>query len=387
LPTETRGRAFRLSLAGSILIFLNAIWIISNNNPIVITSNPNLTTVSAINNSTAFWGRISFGFQGIVEGSWTPFWLIFTIALFVCTIQIYRKPRAHKVLGLPMMIFSLLSLPIGGGFLIGSILAFIGGMLAVEWPKPFSNTFVGKMMRIAKLDTTVFGQLSGDSKAMGNGALALLFASIVMGFGNAVYVFNVNLIKTKPVSANEILLLGKLNMDVMTMATAFSFVGIIFLRWLAFSAILYVITVKLKGHIADFDKLACAIAFAFVPLCIQGFLPILFSNEPYLSIQWPFAIVLLSVFWVALIVLVFIKSVFEIKRREALGVTLLAGSLYLLLELLAVSNPLVVLNTSVSMPGIAIQVQAASLSSVLFFFSLAVFVSILLGALTPKHGR
>jgi len=384
LPIESRGWAFRLSLVGSIFIFLNAIWITSNNNsPIVLTTNSNLTTVSAINNSTDFWGRTSFGYKGMVEGNWTPFWLIFTIALFACTIQIYRKPKMHKVLGIPMVIFSLLSLPIGGGCIIGSILAFIGGMMAIEWPKSFSDTFIGKMIRAIRLDSKVLGVLFNDPNTVQSGVLALLFTSIVMGLGNTIYVFNVNLIKTKPTDAYDILLQGKLAMDIMTVVNTVSFIGITFLRWIAFSTILYVIIVKLRGHEADYNRIAYTVAFAFVPLCIQGFLPMLFSNEPYLSFNWPFAVFLLSTFWVALVVLVFVKHVFELTIREALGVTLLAGALYLLLESLAIL--VITSGLSVSLPGVIFQFEATSLSTILLFFSLAVTVAILLGALSKKR--
>jgi hypothetical protein len=383
LPKESRGWAFRLSLVGSVLIFLNAIWIYSNDKPIVLTNNANLTTVGAINNSTAFWGRISFGYGGMVGGLWTPFWLIFSIALFACTLQIYRKPRAHRILGIPMMIFSLLSLPVGGGFLIGSILAFIGGMMAIEWPTPFSETFVGKMIRTIRLDSKVAGGLLNDANSLRSGILALLFTGITMGFGNAVYVFNLNLIKTKPADAYNILLQGKLGMDIMTAANAISFIGITFLRWIAFSVILYVVMVKLKGHEADYEKIASVVAFAFIPLSIQAFLPVLFSNEPYLSFNWPFALLALSTLWVALAVFVFARQMFELKAREALGVTLLAGALYLLLESLFV---LVVLSVpSVSLPGVIIQFQALSVNTMLFFFSLAVALAFLLGGLSRKR--
>jgi hypothetical protein len=204
-----------------------------------------------------------------------------------------------------------------------------------------------------------------------------------MGFGNAVYVFNLNLIKTKPADAYNILLQGKLGMDIMTAANAISFIGITFLRWIAFSVILYVVMVKLKGHEADYEKIASVVAFAFIPLSIQAFLPVLFSNEPYLSFNWPFAVLALSTLWVALAVFVFARQMFELKAREALGVTLLAGALYLLLESLFV---LVVLSVpSVSLPGVIIQFQALSVNTMLFFFSLAVALAFLLRGLSRKR--
>jgi hypothetical protein len=289
----------------------------------------------------------------------------------------------HKVLGIPMVIFSLLSLPIGGGCIIGSILAFIAGMMAIEWPKSFSDTFIGKMIRAVRLDPKVFGVFFNDPDIMQSAVLALLFAGITMGFGNAIYVFNVNLIKTKATDAYEILLQGKTGLDTMTITNAVSFIGITFVRWIALSIILYVIIVKLKGHEGDYGKIAYTVAFAFVPLSIQAFLPMLFSNEPYLSFSWPFAVSLISIFWVALVVLVFTKNVFELKIREALGVTLLAGALYLLFE----SSVILVITSAllVSLPGVILQFTATSLDAILLVFSLVIMVAILLGALSKKR--
>lgn len=380
MPKEKASSALKFSLIGSILILLNGIWVAANAGPIVLTTDPTLTTVEAINNAPVFWGRISFGIQGMVEGLWTPFWLVFTIALFGCIVRIYLKPRKHNTFGLPMVIFSILSLPIGGGFLVGSILAFIGGMLALEWPRSFGDTFIGKMARTAKLDSKAIGELSNDPKALRSGVIALVFTSIVMGLGNAIYAFNTNIIKTQPAAAYEILLLGKLYSDTMTIANAASFIGITFLRWLTLSSILYVITVKLKGRVADFGKLASATAFAFVPLCLQGFLPVLFSNEPYLSFNWPIAILVLSIFWVAAALIALVRKMFEIETREALGVTIFAGVLFWFIDnLLIESNPIV------QVPGVVVKLDPASSSAILLLAAFAILLAILLGALAREQ--
>jgi len=380
MPQEKASLAFKVSLIGLVLIFLNGIAVATSGGPIVLSTDTNLTTVDAINGSTVFWGRISFGSKGIVEGLWTPFWLIFAIALLWCIIEIYRKPRRHKFLSLPMVVLSLFSLPIGGGFLVGLILAFIGGMLALEWPKPFSGTFIGKMVKTVRFDSNVIRQLSNDPKTLMVGVSALLFTSIIMGLGNSMYAFNTNLIKTKPAAAYDIFLFGKLSVETLTIANTVSYMGIMFFRWLTLSLILYIITVRLKRHVVNFSELASATAFAFVPLCLQGFLPVLFSNEPYLSLHWPSAILLFSTFWVVLVVIALVRSTFEISTREALGVTILAGALYWFLELLIMSNP------SISMPGVSLQFAPASSSAILLLISIATFVSILLGALTTKRG-
>lgn len=371
--------ALILSLIGLILIIINGVWIAINNAPIIVATDASLTTVQAINNSTAFWGRISFGVKGAVEGSWTLFWFIFVIALCGCIISIYRKPLRHRLFGIPLMVCSLLSLPIGGGFFIGAILSFIGGMLAVEWPKPFSDTIIGKMIRTAKLDSNIFRQISSEESVMQDGIIALLLTGIFIGFGNVIYVFNQNLIKTKTVEAYNILLGGSLYVETITITAAISFIGIIFLRWLAMSVILYVLTVKLKGYELDFGRIGRALMFAFTPLCLQGFLPILFSNEPYLSLHWPLTILLLSTFWMGLAVIVLVKNIFHITIREALGVVILTGILYFILELMISSNPLMLI------PGVKIQFSPESSSAIILFISLTTFLAILLGALSPKR--
>jgi hypothetical protein len=379
MPKEKTSSAVKFSLIGSILILLNGIWVAANAGPIVLTTDPGLTTVEAIDNALGFWGRISFGIKGMVEGLWTPFWLLFTIALFGCIVRIYLKPRRHNGLGLPMVVCSILSFPIGGGFLVGSILVFIGGMLALEWPKSFGETFIGKMIRTAMLDSKAIGKLSKNPETMRSGVIALVFTSIIMGFGNAIYVFNTNLIKTQPTSAYNILLRGSLYLDTMTIANAVSFVGITFLRWLVLSSILYVITVKVKGRIVDFGKLATATAFAFVPLCLQGFLPVLFSNEPFLSFDWPIVILVISIFWVGVGLVVLVREMFEIQAREALGVTIFAGvSFWFVDNLLVGSNPLI------SMPGVVVKFDPASSGSILLLVSFAVLLAILLGALSRE---
>jgi hypothetical protein len=371
--------AFILSFIGLIFIVVNGVWIGINNAPIIIATDASLTTVQTINNSTAFWGRISFGVKGAVEGFWTPFWFIFVVALCGCVIGIYRKPTRHHSLGIPIIVFSFLSLPIGGGFLVGMILSFIGGMLAIEWPKPFSQTIIGKMIRTARLDSKIFRQTFREQSDMKDGTIALLLTSIFMGFGNALYVFNQNLIKTKTAEAYNILLGGSLYLETITITTALSFIGIAFLRWLAISAIFYFIMVKLKGYELDFNKLGRAVMFAFTPLCLQGFLPVLFSNEPYLSLHWPLAILSLSTLWVILAFIAFIKSMFQIQIREALGVVILTGVLYFLLEIIVSSNSLI------SIPGVKIQFSPESSSAILLFTSLTIFLAVLLGALTPKR--
>ena len=380
LKKEKASLAFRLSLIGAVLILVNGILISINAGPLVLTTDPSLTTVDAVNNLRGFWGRIAFGVKGMVEGLSTPLWLIFTVALFGCIIQIYRKPRRHRIYAYSIIVLSLFSIPIGGGFLIGFILAFVGGLVALEWPKPFKDTFFGRMVRAARLDSKIASELASDYYAMRSGILALAFTSIVMGLGNALYISNVDIIQTKPLVAHEILFQGLLTVDAISLLNAVSFIGVTFLRWILLSSIIYIIASKLKGYVADFGKLSCAIAFAFVPLCIQVFLPVLFSNTPYLLIHWPLSIVFISTLWAAVAMVVIISSIFRFSKKEALGVTILVGIIYWLIDsVLISSNPL--------MPilGVTFKVATASASLVVLLISIATLAAFLLGAFSTRQ--
>jgi len=382
LKKEKASLAFMVSLIGAVLIFINGILIAMNSGPIILTTDAGLATVDAVNNFRGFWGRISFGLKGMVEGQATPLWLIFTVVLLGCVIQIYRRPRRHRIYAYPIILLSFLSLPIGGGFFIGFILAFVGGMVALEWPKPFRDTFFGRMVRTARLDSKIPSELANDYYAMRAGFLALAFTSISMGLGNAIYISNVNIIQTQPSVANQILFQGLLKVDINSLLNAISFLGVTFLRWILVSSIIYIIASKLKGYGTDFGKLSCAIAFALVPLSLQVFLPVLFSNTPHLLIHWPLSIVLISTLWAAVAIVVVIGSIFGFSKREALGVTIFVGVMYWLVDnVLISSNPL----TQIS--GVTFKITADSASLVVLLISIATLIAFLLGAFSTRQDK
>jgi hypothetical protein len=375
MPRIGMSLAAKISLAGAILILINGIWIAVRGGPVILTTDPNLTTAKAVEGSKAFWGRMSFGMKGLVEGNWILPWLLFTIVLFGCIIRIIRRPRKHKTTAVPIMLLSILSFPIGGGFWAGLILVFIGGMLALEWPKPLGETSVGRMAKIARLDSAAIKELYNASNAMRSGTQVLILISIVAGLGNVIYVSNMNLIRTSSSAAYDLLLLGKLNIDSSTIFYSVSFVAVIFLRWIILSSVLYAVTVKLKGYAGEFSKLSSLTAFALAPLCIQFLLPIMFSNDPYRTFQWPFAILMLSTLWVGVVVMAIVRSTLEIGAREALGVTIFAGILWWFTD-----NLLIASNPYVSVPGVSFTFGLSSSDAVLFFTAFAILVAALLGA-------
>jgi len=96
--------AFVLSLIGGILILINGL------------------IVAVIGSFFVFFG---VGILMIVLG------LVFGFAVLISAIMLNSNPREHVTWGILILIFSLLSIVIGGGFVVGLILGLTGGILAL----------------------------------------------------------------------------------------------------------------------------------------------------------------------------------------------------------------------------------------------------------------
>jgi len=62
--------------------------------------------------------------------------LVFGIVVLVGAILLWSKPGMHVGAGVLVLLFSIFSLIIGGGFIIGFILGLIGGILGIVWKPP-----------------------------------------------------------------------------------------------------------------------------------------------------------------------------------------------------------------------------------------------------------
>ena len=124
--SEKPTAAFVLSLIGGIFIFLVGLLItavggIAGSIPGVPSGGANMLTL--------------LGVIGIVNG----------LLVMVFGILIYIKPQQHVVWGVLVIVFSIVSLfDTLGGFIIGLILALIGGILGAVW-KPTAPMQPGMM--------------------------------------------------------------------------------------------------------------------------------------------------------------------------------------------------------------------------------------------------
>ncbi len=377
MPQIKLRMTFLLSLLSSILIIFNGVWIFTNGGPIVLSSF-GVSSLEEITNAEAFWGRIAFGIPGLVEGFWVPLWLLFAVATLICSLLVYRNPRRHPICGLLTMIFSLLSLPIGGGFYVGSILGFVGGAASLEWKKPFMDTFFGKLLKAATFNSEFYSILRERGEAIGIAAFTVLFIGTLSGIGNGVYTYNANLIREGGAPAFEILLRGSVMWTEKPFVSAISFIGVSLVKWLMLSFAIYWIGAKLTSASAEYNEVARTTAFAYVPEILLVFMPLMFSNEPTLSSQWPLGLYVVSRLWAFAILVVASGQALGFSRRKALGVAFFGGTLYWL------AYHLLVVPTF-NVPGIELKFAMPESSwIILSWVTGAAFVAMLFGVFREK---
>lgn len=105
--------AFVLSLIGGLIIFFIGIFL-------------------------SFVGAIATIFLGGIGGIIGVFGLLWGVLVIIGAIMMYSRPEEHVIWGIVVLIFSTLSwIGAAGGLIIGFLLGFIGGILAIVWkPSP-----------------------------------------------------------------------------------------------------------------------------------------------------------------------------------------------------------------------------------------------------------
>lgn len=366
-----------LTLLGTILIFVNTILVAAYGAPIVISSYP----VSSVNDLIApgdpFWGRISLGIRGFVEGPLMLFWItLATINLFL-SILLYLDPRELEMRNSFVIVFSLLSIFTGGGFMIGLILAVIGGGLGFQSRQAPGETFLGKLLRAAKLDSKLFKWVKENPGTLTEAILVIAFVNILSGMGSSLYLFNTDKILNSASTQGpfEILLLGQVFFDVSVLAPPLINISIAIFKWLLLSLIIYLVGTKLASLGSEFDEIARSIAFAYAPIGLQVFLPLVFSNQPFLTSHWPMAVFFVTNFWMIFALIVAVKQSMDLPTGRAIGVVMFTGAIYWLIVYKMIIPVADISGVNIS--GIWFDLQPMEL--VLALASLAVIMSVLLG--------
>ena len=322
------------SLAGGILILINILMIAMSNGPLILSSSSQ-TIDTVMQDSAPLWLRIAFGVGDYTEGIQLVVGAIAAALILYCSLSLYLKPRNVKPLSLLIMLFSAISLLYGGGFIIGSILAFIGASIAYETPRKFDVTLIGKMLSSMKASTKVFEHFMQDGSVK-DAAVVILFANLLSGIGNGIFTFNAERIigVTNLNTPFEILFTGRLGLDLSIIQTPIILMGLGVFKWALLSLILYFVGANLFGEKASLASVAACTGFAYAPIALQVFTSYVFTSGPYLTL-WSLAVYLLTNFWMILILIAGMRQIMNVSITKAAATVASCGAIYTLINYVA----------------------------------------------------
>lgn len=327
--------AFMLALAGAALMFINSLLVGVNGAPIMVSSSGFQTPDEVIvTSATQSWFRISFGFRGFIEGLWGLFWLVTTIIMLYCAIRLYMRPVEHQILCATMTTLSILSIIYGGGFIIGAILGILGAGIGFAWPARVETSFFHKIIRAARLDGEFYKGLSSDHNSLKHATYALVLANILSGIGTGVYSYNAQRIlnTSSPAIPFRTLLLGEIPLDASIAGTVVINIGLAMLKWMTLSVIIYFVAVGLLERKQTLSNIASVVAFAYVPVSLQFFLPFILANKSLIGFTVPFYVFLITNIWMILALMRGVKQNLEIGLGKTLGILSVSSAIYILVH-------------------------------------------------------
>lgn len=374
-----------------ILIIVNGIIIALNNQPLILASYPanNLSDIwVTLYTKHPPWARVVYGIPGLVEDGLAYGWLSIAILNLIILLYLFVKPHKIKSFSSWIVILSLLTIPIGGGFYIGLLLSFIIGLSGLEYPKKFEDTFIGKMLNALRPTRSFFEKTMANPDVQ-RAALTLCFVALLSGFGSCLYSYNVYKIYQvgdplqKPEIASNILLKGALYSEPIVYFSALSNIFVMLIKWLILTLSIYIFAFKIIGKESQLSAILNVTAYVYVPELIMIFLPLIFTNEPNLSqtwalmvlpISWPLILFYISRIWSFIILIYALLVTQDITFLRAVGRTLFAATPYLVIVYLWVYP-------TFNAPGLNITFTEASSPMVTLLLTIIYVLAILLGAL------
>jgi len=375
---EIKDIGSKLCLIGATLILLNTLVLLVNGGPLVISAYSVSSVDTLIKPGNPFWFRIAFGVLSVVSWPWIIMWLIIAIMNLLLSIRTYLKRERLPLNGIIVLLLSTLSFYSGGGFIIGSILAIVGGFANIQWRKPLEHTFIGRLLSILRLNPKIFVSIEKEREILREAIMALIFICLISSIGISIYLLNVENIFRSTETASKILLHGETVIDITIFGLPLLLIGLSIFKWFLLSSIFYVSCSRLVERELKFSVIACITAFAHAPMMLRFFMPFVLLNEPYLTAYWPLFIFLITVLWTALAIAMALKTLLEIPMMRAAGIVLFAGSIYWLLTYRCILPTL--FNSSI--PGLYFDIQPTE--TFLAFFSLSMLLCVLLGTFSER---
>lgn len=329
---ERRGSsAAILSIAGGVLIVVNILLIAMINSPLVLSSSSeSVDTVTQ--NSAPLWWRLALGIRGYTEGTQLVIGTIVAALIIYLALNLYLRPRNVRIFSLLIILFSAVALLYGGGFIVGSILAFIGASIAYEAPKGYSDSFVGKMLSAMAARLKVFQHFMQETSVR-DAAMVILFANFLSGIGNGVFTFNVEKITgaTNAVVPFEVLFTGRVALDLAIVQTPIILMGLGILKWVLLSLILFIVGVKLFGQKATLSSLAACTGFAYAPVALQLFTAVIFTSTPYLTVWW-LTVFAVTNLWMVVILIAGVRAILNVSYMKSAATVTSCGAIYTLIN-------------------------------------------------------
>ena len=378
--------AFILVVIGAIFIISNGLWIGINHYPVIAATSPassintiyNMTSVNvtSINVSSlrpgGFWARISLGIPDYAENSWLAIWLIVAAINLMCGLSLIIDPRGHGNLSPVIILCSFMSLPIGGGFVIGFALSLIGGLAGMEWPRPIQDTFAGRFTRALRLDHSLYRKIREEPHYLSQAVWLLILVNVISGVSYGIYNLTFLAGTTSINQLLSVLFMGKITTDLSIFAYPLIYAGLAVGKWVILSMLIYVVGTKLLDSKCEFAGLAANVAFAYAPIALQAILPMMFSNQPQ---QLALYLFLITNVWMILGLIVAVERSLEVTTPKAIGLVMFCGGAYWIIDYLAIVPMLEV-------PGIWFTVKPPTV--VLLLFSIGTLLALSMGVFSKR---
>lgn len=206
----------------------------------------------------------------------------------------------------------------------------------------------------------------------------LVFVNLLSGIGSGLYSYNLEVINNNVrtianASSQDILFRiffkGEFFWAPHIASTVFLNVGLAIIKWVIFSMLIYIFGAKMVGSSVKYEEVAKVVAFAYAPVCLQIFMPLVLV-WPWLFFEWPFIFVVLTNFWFFIILVNGLKGIFDISAGRAFGATILCGSVYWFFNS-------VVLSSFINLPGLYFLVQPVEFS--LLIVSASALIAVMMG--------
>ena len=380
MTERTSIMASRISLIGTFLILVNSVIVAANGSPLVLLSYPVSSVDALLTSNNPLWMSIAFGFRGLAQGPLTLIWIIMAAGNFFLAMLWYLRPERPESKSLLVLIFSILSIVTGGGFIIGVILGVIGGSIGLQPRLSFREAFIIKYFRALRLDKALFNDLKKGTTV--GAAWIIMLISVLSGFGCSLYMNSLNEIRSSPDAALKILLLGDHIWNNSILYAAFINIGIGVFKWLFLALVIFLIGTKLMARNASFDAVTSMISYGYAPIAVQIFLPLLHFNEPALSSNWPMAIFFITNLWMIFALIIGAEQLFELPMKKAAGMVILGGTIYWIGIYKVIFPTLKSVEASFEVPGIFFEIQPINI--VLILVSVSAILSVLLGVFSKQ---